>query len=333
MQPVNRSSFLRFGIAVLTIAIFTACGTLNFNNIQLTPTITSIPSSTNTTVPTNTLAPTNTILLPLPTPGTTITEEGASADYHKTGISDITGFIKLCPDKDPAYEIIRKRFSILKDGSPAGVIPCSDPFTEMPIGSFTNELIALQVMRIAYYMDTGTPDYLPWTSKNLFTWMTDKVAGVNITTTPGQLYCCDVIDGKKYIVQSTQSDEQREFKRSWEGLSSTLDFFAHEIRHLDGDFNHITGCVSFPDANGPAGCDQSYDPGNLSPYGVQYWLNYAWLTGFLDIGMSCSPENARNYMQWHLNNLNLQFRDRFVSNIPPLASFPSEPFGGPCYAK
>ncbi|OQB28063.1 MAG: hypothetical protein BWY10_00867 [Chloroflexi bacterium ADurb.Bin180] len=64
--------------------------------------------------------------------------------------------------------------------------------------------------------------------------MTSNVAGVNLKAAPGQLYCCDVIDGNKYLAQSIQDDVQRNFKRDWRGLSSTLDYYVHEIRHASG---------------------------------------------------------------------------------------------------
>ena len=36
--------------------------------------------------------------------------------------------------------------------------------------------------------------------------MSTNVAGFNLKTTPGQLYYCDVINGKRYVSVSRQSD-------------------------------------------------------------------------------------------------------------------------------
>jgi hypothetical protein len=304
--------------------------------VQLpTETRTSQPSPTSTLTPTSTitltpsLAPTAAVS-PLTSPSP-VAPDSSSSIYLRTNISDIAEFVKKCPNEDPAYETLRKSFIILKDGSPVGDIPCSDSFTGMPINDFTNELITVQAMRIAYYLDPGTPNYLPWTSMNLFSWMTSRVSGINLRTEPGQLYCCDLIDGKRYLVQSIQSDEQRKYKQDWTGLWSTLAYFAHEIRHMDGDYGHVNGCLAFPNPDDPAGCDSNYDVNNLGPYGIQYWLDNALLTGVLDIGISCSPATALGSMQSLVTDLNYQFRQRFVRDIPPLVTLPSEPYGGPCY--
>ncbi len=271
--------------------------------------------------------PSTEISPPLPV----IYENNSQAVYLRTRIDNINEFIKQCPNEDPAYQTIRNAFSILKDDVPVGDVPCTNPFTTMPINEFTNELISLQVMRIAYYMDPGKPDYLPWTSMNLFSWMTSNISGVNLKTAPGQLYCCDLIGGKYYISQSIQSAEQREYKREWTGLAGTLDYYAHEIRHAeDGGYWHVAGCAAFP--NGPAGCDPSYDINNLGSYGIQYWLNNAWYSGYLNIGESCSPEKAESDIQWFVGALNI-YRDRFVTNIPSLVSMPDLPYGGPCLPK
>jgi hypothetical protein len=205
----------------------------------------------------------------------------------------------------------------------------------MPIAQYTNALISLQAFRTVYYMDTGVSNYLPWTSMNLYDWMASNISGVNLKTAPGQLYCCDVIDGKKYISQSLQDDFNRDFKRTWDGssgsgIASTIDYFAHEIRHADDGPGHVTGCAAFPDPNGPYGCDASYDLTNLGSYGVQYWLNQSWLIGYLNIGISCAPDGGMSYAYAHLESLNSAFRDRFVQNIPPLAVLPDPSYGGPC---
>jgi hypothetical protein len=211
-------------------------------------------------------------------------------------------------------------------------VPCSEPFPTMPIAQLTNELIALQTLRVAYYMDPGVPDYLPWTSKSLYRWLASAVGGIDVKTQPGQLECCETFGGRKYIVESMQPDNQREYKREWPGIASTLDFLVHEARHADDGPPHTTGCVAFRNSSGPPGCDRSYDVQRLGSYGVQYWLNQSWMTGRLNVGIACSP-NAERYARQHLSALNLQFRNRFVENAPPLETLPSPPYGGQCFAQ
>jgi hypothetical protein len=127
-----------------------------------------------------------------------------------------------------------------------------------------------------------------------------------------------------------QSDFEREFKRYWPGISSTLAYLAHEVRHRGGP-GHVNGCETFPNPDDPLGCDASYDLTNLGSYGVQYWLNESWMTGYLNIGISCTTAKAEDYVTWHLDSLNNQFRRRFVDNVPPIVDMPSPPYGGPCF--
>lgn len=160
--------------------------------------------------------------------------------------------------------------------------------------------------------------------------MSSDISGVNFKTAPGQLYCCDIINGKRYFSTSRQDAFQLEFKRTWPGIASSLNFFAHEIRHADaGAPGHITGCHAFPLPTDPPGCDATYDLSNLGSYGVQYWLESNWATGFLNIGIGCSsPVLASEYANYDANSAN-NFRSRFVSNLPPIVTA-SQPFDGPC---
>jgi hypothetical protein len=245
-------------------------------------------------------------------------------------IDNITAFLEQCPTNDPAYSRILSDFTIRIDGAAVENISCTEPISEIPINQFTQELITAQVLRTIYYMDPGVPDYLPWTPMSLYDWMASNIGGINLKTAPGNLYCCEVIEGRKYIVQSIQSDDQREYKRYWPGISGSIDFFAHEVRHADGGHWHVTGCEAFPNPTDPAGCDESYDLSNLGSHGVQYWLNASWMTGYLNVGISCNSAEAYKYISWHLASLN-QFRRRFVNNVPPLAEMPEPPYGGPCY--
>jgi hypothetical protein len=249
----------------------------------------------------------------------------------RTQIIDVVEFLEACPNTDPAYSQIRSEFTLRRDGVVVGPVACTGPYSALPVSQLTQELITLQTMRAAYYMDPGLPGYLPWTPLSLYAWMTSTVAGINLVTAPGQLYCCDTFDSELYIVQSVQTDDQRDFKRTWMGISSTLDYFVHEIRHADGGPGHTTGCLVFPNPTDPPGCDQSYDVLNMGSYGTQYWLNDSWMTGYLNIGISCTPAVALEYITWHQGAINV-YRERFVDNIPPVQPDPTPPYGGPCCA-
>ncbi len=250
-----------------------------------------------------------------------------------TGIRDIRTFLERCPTNDVAYAQIRTDFELRADGQVVTAdVPCSEPYSLLPIDQLTDELIALQVLRTAYYMSQGTEGKLPWTEKALYEWMGSNVAGVNLKASPGQRYCCDVIDGKRYIATSRQDAGQREFKRTWPSLAGTLAFYAHEMRHADaGAPAHTTGCPEFPLPTSPLGCDPTYDLNNLSAYGVQYWLHSSWATGYLNIGIGCSPPStALEYTQANAQEAN-GFIIRFVSNPAPIVT-PTPPYGGPCLA-
>ncbi|MGE5731533.1 MAG: hypothetical protein ACM37U_06330, partial [Gemmatimonas sp.] len=181
----------------------------------------------------------------------------------------------------------------------------------------------------AFYMSQGTEGKLPWTTKSLYAWMASDIAGVNLKTAPGQLYCCDIINGKRYFSTSRQDATQRDVKRTWIGISGSVNFYAHEIRHADaGAPGHTTGCPAFPLPTDPAGCDATYDLANLGSYGVQYWLESHWATGMLNIGIGCSAATAQTYAKWDESSAN-SFRSRFVTNAPPVVTA-NPPYGGPC---
>lgn len=152
------------------------------------------------------------------------------------------------------------------------------------------------------------------------------VAGVNMVSTPGKLYCCDWFDHRPYFVFSLQDAQQREFKRTWDGLSSSLAFYAHEIRHAAGGPGHVAGCEGFPVVTG---CDATYDLANLGSYGVQYWLESSWVSGAINVGIACSdPLTAQDYAVSIAQAAN-GHRTRIVANPPPEVTA-SEPYGGPC---
>jgi len=254
----------------------------------------------------------------------------STQSFIVTGIEDIQSFLERCPTNDPVYNLLKQDFEILIDGQPITPIICNEPISAMPIDQYTDELITLQTLRTAYYMSIGTEGKLPWTQKDLYSWMASNISGVNIKTSPGQLYCCDYMNGKYYFSESRQDNYNRDIKRTWPGIAITLDYFAHEIRHSDaGAPGHTFGCIAFPLQTGFWGCDATYDLNNLGSYGVQYWLESSWATGYLNIGISCAPnDTAYQYATWNAACAN-NFRDRFVNNVPPIITA-TQPYGGPC---
>jgi len=271
----------------------------------------------------------------------TATSEGMSgqatvtvAPFVITGIHGIESFLEKCPTNDPAYPQITQDFELLADGQPdLTPITCTEPISTLPISQLTDELIAEQVLRTAFYMSIGTQGKLPWTPKSLYAWMASSINGIDLKTAAGQLFCCEFMNGKVYFVASRQDAFSRDFKRTWSsisgsGISGSLGFYAHEIRHLTGP-GHVTGCPAFPLPTDPVGCDATYNLTNLGSYGVQYWLESSWATGYLNIGIGCSSfATAMAYATSDANAAN-GFRDRFVTNVPPLVTAP-QPYGGPC---
>ena len=247
-----------------------------------------------------------------------------------TGISDVRTFMEGCPTNDPAYGTIRQDFEVLSDGQPiTSTFACSEPISALPVAQLTDELITMQVFRTAYYMSSGTAGSLPWTALGLYQWMKSVIAGVNLRSTPGLLYCCDLIGGKLYFSRSRQDAVTRDLKREWTWIAHDLAFFAHEIRHGAGGPGHVTGCPAFPNPTDPAGCDATYDLSNLGSYGIQYWLESTWASGFMNVGLGCAPAaTALQVVTAHAASAN-SFRDRFVANAPPVVA-PSVPYGGWC---
>lgn len=238
-------------------------------------------------------------------------------------IANIKSFLEQCPTTDPMYSQIRSDFEIRKDGAEVGALNCSQPISSIPIAAYTDPLIVVQGLRTIYYMEGGRHVSYPWTSGSLYNWMKSKIGGIDIRA--GGSYCCETFNAKLFVVVGAQDDFNRDFDRAWRGIAGNIDLYAHEARHVDG-FPHVSGCGI------TNGCDQTYDEGNLSPYGIQWWLNAQWLSGGLDVGYSClSQTEVSDIAGWHLSSANSTFRDRFVDNMPPLLTMPSQP-GGPCGA-
>lgn len=249
--------------------------------------------------------------------------------YLQTNIDNIVVFLTTCPNNDPVYEKMRGDFIIRRNGVPVDSIHCSEPFNEMPLGLYTDELIVLQALRVIHYMDPEISDYLPWTSMSLYDWVNSNIGGINIKDGLYGGYCCEIYDDQKYIVIGDGAEELLDYyRKDWHGMSSMVTFIAHEVRHADDGPGHVTGCAAWPDGT-IYGCDAEYNLDNLGSYGLMYWLEHAWLTGYLNIGIGCADENTAKYLiDGHLLSVN-GLSENFVIQ-PPLVSKPNPPYGGPC---
>ena len=235
-------------------------------------------------------------------------------------ITDILGFLDTCPAADPAYAQIRRDLVIRRNGVPADDIPCVPPASAQ--ASYTDELIVLQGFRLMYHMDAGLNGHLSWTPLRLYPWFVSQVGGVNIDDSATYSGCCQTIEGRSYVVLKTQDASNRDFDRTWDGLSGNVLLYAHEARHRAG-FGH-TSCCGITN-----GCDQTYDEANLSTYGVQYFLARAWARGDINVGLGCLGGSARrSAVTWQVQAAN-GYVGRFCDVRPPLLSYPPEA-GGNC---
>ncbi len=235
-------------------------------------------------------------------------------------IADIGEFLERCPGDDPAIDEILADFTIRVEGVPVTQFPCTPPISQLPIEEYTDELIALQGLRTIYYMDRGRVGHLPWTDGTMYDWMKERIAGINLRDIAGASCCSQFPDGS-YINVGMGDAFNRNFDRTWRGISGNIDLYGHETRHTQG-FGHA-GCCPVQ------GCDITYDESNLSAYGIQYWLNRAWLTGEIEVGFPCGdPAEEIAIVNWHLNGANASI-NRFCTNPPPLVVQPPNP-GGRC---
>jgi trimeric autotransporter adhesin len=253
----------------------------------------------------------------------------AASNTIITGVHDANTFLNSCPTNDPAYNTIRQDFVFYSDGVLDNVaVTCTEPYSTLPIAQLTDELVVIQTLRLIYYMSQGTAGRLPWTNQSLYDWMKSSVAGINFHATPGLSACCDIINGKRYIITSRKDAASRDFYRTWNGLSGYLGLLAHEARHVTGP-GHVNGCPLFPNPGDPLGCDATYDLNNLGSYGVQYWLTSGWATGFINVGIGCAaPAIAFDQATWAASSAN-GYISRFVTNAPASVAA-TIPYGGTC---
>lgn len=260
----------------------------------------------------------------------------APAQRMASTYANLQAFVDSCPQNDPYTPIIRRDFVITKIQVPVGDIACTEPYSQMPPTQVTDELSVLQDLRFMYYMDMGRSGYLPWTQLRLYDWIKSRVGGIDIEPSGAGGECCLKLGGLTYIVvggiagsasfDGTSYAFQAHYHQTEGGLAANVAFYAHEARHTEGNgYPHVTGCPAFP--SGVLGCDETYDPTNLSPYAIQYYLAAQWASGAIDLGYTCdflpqlSPAGLANFAN--------AFIARFVTNPPPMLT-PSANTGGPC---
>jgi hypothetical protein len=258
-----------------------------------------------------------------------ITVANPPAGTIVTAIQDPFAFIAKCPTSDTTFARIRQDFDFRYDGAPStATVVCTDPYTTTPGAQMTNDMMNIQALRLAFYMNEGSRGKLPWTALGLYDWLKSQVAGINFHAQQGLSACCEVIAGRKYIITSVKDTTSLKAYRNWDGILGWLLLLAHEARHASGP-GHTNGCPSFPLPTDPAGCDATYDLNNLGSYGVQQWLYAGVAIARINVGFGCTPsDSARKYAQSAATNAN-GYIGRFVTNAPATTTA-ATPFGGPC---
>ena len=249
-------------------------------------------------------------------------------------IRNITQFLDQCPQNDPALSVILEDFTIRRNGViMTAPPPCSEPVRAMPTSAYTDELIALQTLRAIYYMDRGQSGHLPWTTGTMYEWMKSRVGGIDIHNNGPFAYCCNIYDAPLppppglpakhfYVALPVQDDFNRDFDRTWRGMSGQIALVAHEVRHRDG--SQHTSCCGIS-----GGCDDTFDPANLSSYGTQWWLAKLWLDGTINVGMGCLSGLERlETASWLASDGN-DFAARFCQAKPDTLRVGTTP-GGLC---
>ena len=250
-------------------------------------------------------------------------EEQPKVHFNLQTIKNIKEFLEQCPTDDSVYVQIRKDFIIRKNGVLVGEISCSEPISEIPVEEYTDELILVQALRTIYYMDMGRTGHLSWTKGTLYDWMKSRIGGFDIWDTgDGGGSCCGIYDDRPYVGLGTQNDFNRDFDRSWTGIAGNIDLYVHEVRHLEaGSHSSCCGILS--------GCDSLFDELNPSCYAVQWILNKMWLTGEINVGISCLPEDEKSeIIAWHYTSCEL-YSSRFCAKLPPVLTVP-DTAGGRC---
>jgi hypothetical protein len=258
-------------------------------------------------------------------------------------ICDNAQFFEQCPTTDPIFATIVSDFKIRRDGVliNAATLTCTAPISTMPISAYTDELVLLQALRAIYYMDLGRSNHLPWTPKTLYGWLKENLGGFEISTTDqfdhwgGQMYL-GAGDTANYFVIRAKPDSTREFQRKWAGpagISTMITLMMHERWHGDG-IGHVTCCPAQVPGQ-PAACDQTYEETvNLSPYGIQYWLEKNWIIGYINVGVGCMTPTVKtdaiNWMRQDVNGRVQPASSNFCTNTPPVLTDANNPPASSC---
>jgi hypothetical protein len=246
-----------------------------------------------------------------------------AASPSKHYIPNIAAFLQQCPDRDPAYAEIKRDFEVRRNDKTTAEPVCTEPISAMTTAQYTDELIARQGLRVIYYMDRGQSGHLPWTPGSLYDWMKSRIQGIDIIDGVVGGYCCATLDGKLFFVAGNEDGPNRDADRTWSGLAGNIAFYAHEVRHTEGDHYLHSSCCGI--ANG---CDNAFDPNNLSAYAVQWWLYSLWLNGTINVGYGCQlPSVVSSTTIGFVDSENLQYAHRFCTNPPPTVTAPAVPFG------
>jgi hypothetical protein len=232
-------------------------------------------------------------------------------------LPNVDTFFERCPTNDPAVGRILADFTITRNGASV-VWSCTEPISTLSLAQYTDELGVLQALRAIYYLDRDRCGHLPWTPLSLYEWLRTKVSAFNVDTTAPYSSCCS---GTVMTIMAA-NDTTRDWRRRWDGISALISLIMHEARHQDG-FPHVACGGSCP--YGPVGCDATYDETNLSPYGIQYWLERAWLDGRIHTGYTClSSTRITEIKNWLRQSANGRV-DRFCTSAPPVLTDTNNP--------
>ena len=248
-------------------------------------------------------------------PGYTLVDE----NNHIRNIGD---FLDSCPKNDPAYEQIKKDFKIRRNGVLVDMdnVKCIEPTSAMAESDWSDELANFNDLRVQYYQDFLMRRHLTWTDLSGYDWLRSQVRGVDVRDDFNSAGCCEVFDDGLYIIMGARMEKAKWLATSWKNLSSDVSVSWHEARHLV--FGHVS-------CNGQDNMDQTFDINNLSAYGVQWWLNYLWLKGVINVGVPCldSAEKADIINRYFFEVT--AGRYNFCDENTPTVAMPTLP-GGPC---
>lgn len=262
------------------------------------------------------------------------------ANPARAYICDNAQFFEQCPTTDPEFSRFIADFKIRKNGvliNPA-TLTCNAPVSAIPIAQWTDELVLLQSLRAIYYMDLGMSGHLPWTPGTLYDWLKAGIGGIDITSATsvdqyvGPTYAGQG-DSANYFLMRPKDDYARTYQKKWAGIALLVSLIAHERRHGDGiAFNHLRCCPAQNPANPNNSCDQTYEETvNLSPMGIQYWLEKNWISGYINAGVGCmSPTDQADaiyLMRMDANGRVNPVSSSFCTNTPPVLNATNNPPG------